>query len=286
MSVRAPTGGSIVLLTPYATQISAYRTTFASVPTATVAPGSGLTLGSGSVNTSPITVRTADGPLVAPAETAAIFPTTNGSASPATVTFSGISYHLGSLVAPGALVGTAAVDSGANGGGSNLAGNDYVNALNTTGLGGGGGAAAYQPDGRIKRSTASALTGDDVYNTTGSGQTLTGKIKPGRSVTFLVDVQNDGTSSDGFTLAGSGNQSGFTVRYLQGESGSTDITSQVEGGTYDTLNVAPGDSAPVQLVIKAKKSVAAGTSKTWALTATSEGDPGKQDVVKAKVKAT
>lgn len=284
--MQAPTGGSIVLLSPYATQISAYRTTFQSLPTAAVTPGSGLALGAGHVNTSPITVVTANGPIIAPAETVAIFPVSTGSTSPATVTFSSISYHLGGLVVPGALVGTAAVDGGPDGTGGNIAGNDYANAVNTNGLGGGGGAPAYQPDAQIRRSTAAAFAGDNIYNTTGSAQTASAKLAPKKSTTFVIQIQNDGTATDSLSLLGSGNQKGFTVKYLQGDAGATDITSQVEAGTYSTLSVAPTETATIRLVVKAKSTVRAGTSKAWSLRATSAGDPSKLDVVKATVKAS
>jgi hypothetical protein len=275
-----------VLLSPYATQILAYRTTFQAIPTATVTPGSGLVLGAGTVNASSLTVVTPNGPIVAPAETVAVFPVTTGSTSAASVTFSNISYHLGGLVAPGALVGTGVVDSGANGTGTNVAGNDFANAVNPAGLGSGGGSPIYRPDGQIKRAGAAVFVGDNIYNTTGASQTASGKVAPGKKLTFVVQVQNDGNNTDGFTLKGTGNLSGFTVQYLQGASGTTNITSQVIAGTYTTLGVAPTAAATIRLVVAAKTTVSAGTARSWALVATSVGDPTKKDEVKAKVKAT
>jgi hypothetical protein len=283
---QAPTGGSIVLLSPYATQIAAYRTTFAAVPTAAVTGGTGLVLGAGSVNSSPMTVMTANGPITAPAQTAAIFPVTTGSTTASTVTFSGISYALGSLVAPGALVGTGVADSGAAGAGSAVAGNDYSNAVNPIGLGGGGGTPIYTPDAQIKLSTSSSFLGNNVYNTTGTGQTVSGKALPGKKVTFVIAVQNDGNTSDMFTVKGTGTQKPLVAKYLQGLAGTTSITTQVVAGTYTTLTVGPTGMAEFRLIVTVPKTTKVGTTKTWTVLATSVGDPTKKDAVKAKIKVT
>lgn len=284
--MQAPTGGSIVLLSPYATQISAFRTTFASVPSATVEPGSGLSLGPGNVNTSPITITTPNGPLVAPAETAAIFPVSTGSTSPARVTFANVSYALGGLVAPGGLVGSATVNSGPSGTGGSIAGNDFVNAVNLTGLGGGGGDPIYRPDGRIKLSSSATYLGDGIYNLTGSGQTASTKVRAGRAKTFSIEAQNDGNRSDRFQLVGCAGPRGFTVQYLEGAAGTTDITAAVKGGTYETLSVAGGTSTTIRAILKAKSTARSGAAGACTVTATSVTDPSKQDTVKASVKVT
>ncbi len=282
--MQAPTGGSIILLSPYATQISAFRTTFASVPSATVDVGSGLSLGAGSVNTSPLTITTPNGPLVAPAETAAIFPVTTGSTSPARVTFASVSYTLGTLVAPGGLVGSATVNSGSNGAGSSLAGNDFVNAVNLTGLGGGSGDPIYRPDGRIKLSTSTSYLGDGIYNLTGSGQTASTKVRAGKAKTFSIEVENDGNRSDRFQLQGCAGPRGFTVQYLEGVAGTTDISTAIKGGTYETLSVAAGTSTTIRAILKAKRTARSGATGACTVTATSVTDPSKQDTVKASAK--
>lgn len=134
-ALLAPTGGSIVLLSPYATQIAAYRTTFSAIPSAVVEPGSGLVLGSPTVNSSTTNITTAAGVISAPAQTAIVFPVVTGGTSPARVTFTGISYSLGSYVPPAALVGTGAVNSGSTtGSGTSMSGNQYVNSINGRGL--------------------------------------------------------------------------------------------------------------------------------------------------------
>jgi hypothetical protein len=282
---QAPTGGSIVLVTPYATQIFVYRARFAVIPSATVNnPSSGLVLGTPTVNTSPVTVVTQDGPITAPAETAAIFPVTTGSTTPATVTFHGISYQLGSLVPPGGLVATGVLDSGPAGSLTNIAGNDLANAVNPAGLGGGGGTPVYQTDGLIKGSKS--FVGDNVFNTTGLGQTVKQKVHRGKKFVFTIEVQNDGNNADTFKLKGSGAKPGFVVRYLNGTTGLTNITSQVLAGTFATLPVGPTGVTTIRLVVVVKNTAKVGTGRAWLVTATSSGDTTKKDAVKAVVVVT
>ncbi len=276
----APTSGSIVLLAPYATQIAAYRTTFAQVPVASVTPGSGLVLGTPTVNNATITVTTADGKVNAPPQTAAIFPVSAGSTSPATVTFSSISYVLGSYVPPGALVAAAAVDTGASGTGTNVSGNQFVNALVSTGS-----LPVYRPDGMIKVSTASAYLGNDIYSTTAAGQTVAVKAARGTKKTFLIQVQNDGNSLDQLAIKGAGAQKGFTITYLLGANGTTSITSQVIAGSYTTIALAPGGTTVFRAVIGVKATATIGTVKAFLVTAASAHDASVTDVVRASVKA-
>jgi hypothetical protein len=131
-----PTGGSIVLLSPYATQIGAYRTTWAALPTAPSVQSGGVVLGTPTVNAGPVQVTTPDGgTITAPAQTVAVFPITTGGTAPAALTLPGTALVLGAFVPPGALVSTAVVTSGAGGGGSAVAGNQVAIAVSTRGLG-------------------------------------------------------------------------------------------------------------------------------------------------------
>lgn len=279
---QAPTGGSIVLTSPYASATEAFRTTFKAVPTANVTAGD-LGLGSGSVNLSPLAVQTPSGPIVFPPQTVAVFPVTSGSVTPSSVTFSNIRYALGSLVPPGALVGAGVVDSGPSGSGTVVAGNDYANAVNPTGLGGGGGTPIYQPDSQIRFARSAVWSGNDVYNLDAAGQVSSAKVKRTKSVTFVLRFQNDGNNADDFFLQGEGNEPGLTVAYFNSPSGGTNITASMVDGSYQTLAVAPTASAYLRIVVTAKKRAALGL-RTWLVTATSLGDPLKQDAIKAQVK--
>jgi hypothetical protein len=129
-----PTGSSLVLISPYATQIAAYRTTFASVPSAMTTNGN-LTLGTPTVNQSAVVVATPSGSITAPAQTVAVFPVKAASTgAPSTVTFSGLSFTVGDLVPPGTLLVTGVVE--ASGGiTSASAGNQVVDLVDTHNLG-------------------------------------------------------------------------------------------------------------------------------------------------------
>jgi hypothetical protein len=279
----APTGGSILLISPYAAETGAFRTVFKAVPTANVGSGD-LTLGAGDVNTAPMTVITPAGPIALPAQAVATFPVTHGSTTASTVTFSNVKYTLGDLVPPGALVGTGVVDTGPDGTGSLVDGNDFANAVNPTGLGGGGGTPIYQPDGQIRFARSATWVGADVYGTDGVGQTASAKVKRTKTATFVVQIQNDGNNADDFFIQGQGQKKGFVVAYYNAPSGGANITSAVIAGSYQSLSVAPTASTYLRIVITAKKGAALGAVQSWLVTATSLGDPLKQDAVAAKVK--
>lgn len=150
-----PAGSSIVLLSPYATQIAAFRTTFASVPTVSAATN-GMTLGTPTVNSSALVVNTPDGPITAPAQTLVSIPVTAGSSSgPASFTISGITFKLGTLVAPGALTVSGVVRSA---GGVSLDGNQVVDFIDTYNL---GTSTATTPPNVTFTETPAALTGDN-----------------------------------------------------------------------------------------------------------------------------
>lgn len=141
----------------------------------------------------------------------------------------------------------------------------------------------YRADGLVRKSTASYV-GNNVYNSTGSAQTVQAKTKRGKRATFLVKVQNDGSVTDSFRVLGAGKRKGFAVTYLAGASGSTDITSAVRAGTYTLANLLPGQERVIRLVVKVKATAKLGIRRSWLVAATSTGDPTRKDAVVAAVK--
>lgn len=148
-------------------------------------------------------------------------------------------------------------------------------------------AATYQPDGRIRRLCQDeycepVLLGNDIYNTTASGQKAkwtdygdSGYGDPA-TVTFRITVQNDGTAADRFRLAASGITNGYTVKFFRG---TTNITGAVMAGTYRTPSLAPGET----YLVKAKATLVdacCGDKTTRLVRITSVADPTKQDAVK------
>jgi hypothetical protein len=139
----------------------------------------------------------------------------------------------------------------------------------------------YRPDGLVKKGSVAAYSGDDVYNSTGNGQTVLAKTKRGRLATFQMKVQNDGTGSDAITVDGCASSSGFVVSYTEG---ATDITADVTGGTYTVAGLAPGDEVTLSMSIKVARSVSIGKIKGCPVSMTSETSSTEEDVVLAKVK--
>jgi hypothetical protein len=136
-----------------------------------------------------------------------------------------------------------------------------------------------RPDTLVKARTA--YLGNDIYNTTGSTQTATTRKKRGKTATYSVLVQNDGTVTDTFKLKGTGKKKGFTVTYLAGRK---NITRQVVRGTYTLKNLAPGAQRTLKLVIKVKPTAKKGKLRSWLLTSTSVHDTTSKDTVAAALK--
>jgi sugar lactone lactonase YvrE len=134
----------------------------------------------------------------------------------------------------------------------------------------------HRPDALI--ATGTSYVGNDVYNTTGSGQTKTVKAKAGSTVKFKVEIQNDGNDTDPITLTGPGTGNGYTVSYFDG---TTNVTTAVKGGTC-TFALSGGQTHVI--TIKVKIGTTASASKSLLVTVTSGHDPSKVDTVKAVVK--
>ena len=132
-----------------------------------------------------------------------------------------------------------------------------------------------RPDGRIKKGTG-AYIGNDVYNTTGAGQTRTARLPRGATATYTVKVQNDHVVADTLRLKGTRSATYYRVTYT---AGTTDITDQVTAGTYTTPALAPGATHTIRATVKVKATAPAGTSLTGSLTATSTTDTTAKDRV-------
>ena len=136
---------------------------------------------------------------------------------------------------------------------------------------------AERPDGHVKLGGGGYI-GNGIYNTTAAGQTKTAKVAKGKSATFTFKVENDG-STDGINVAGSASNSKFKATYLEG---TTDITTDVVGGSYAVNGLANG--AFDELTLKVKLSKRAKGSASFLIMLTSQGDGSMKDAVKAVVK--
>ena len=139
-----------------------------------------------------------------------------------------------------------------------------------------------RPDCRVRLLSESKLLGNGVYNSSGAGQTRA-TTSSGTTTTFVFSLQNDAATSDTLQVSAPGSPAGFTVHYLSGTSGSTDITAAVVAGTYRTATLAPAALKALRLQVTVAGGTAAGTSATWLVTATSVGDPATADACAAQL---
>jgi alpha-tubulin suppressor-like RCC1 family protein len=148
------------------------------------------------------------------------------------------------------------------------------------------GSKAIRPDGRIRLGTHgypgkttsfhATYVGNNVYNTTAVGQRATVENfneLEGAFYTFDISIQNDGTRADRFKVKATGaGTAGWTVTYSHG---STNVTSAVVAGTYQTPSLAPGAA----YVITARITNAGGNFARL-VTIRSAADPAKIDAVR------
>ena len=155
----------------------------------------------------------------------------------------------------------------------------------------GTGTAAFKPDARIRlQKTVSSYqgtfsydepwTGDNVYNTTASGQTIKEQYyaeAPGwvRWI-FGVSLENDGASSDRMRVQATGTAMyGWKVKYYVG---TNNVTSAVVNGTFTTPSLAPGEA--LLLKVKVTREEVHSDALRRLMSATSVSNPNKVDAVK------
>jgi len=139
---------------------------------------------------------------------------------------------------------------------------------------------SFQPDLLIRTSSETSYTGGGIYNTTGANQTKSITTPAGTAASYLFHAQNNGTASDTFTITAPAGGSGWTVKYLDMDTGA-DITAAITGAGWSTVALAPGAIKGFWVQVTPATSVASGATKTLTVTATSLNAPTKQDVVKA-----
>jgi subtilisin family serine protease len=135
----------------------------------------------------------------------------------------------------------------------------------------------YQPD--LQVSVSGAFVGDNVYST-GHDQAVTQAVAPGTAAVYQLQVQNDGTTADSFTLTAPAGGNGWTVRYYNAASGGMDITSQITGAGWHTTMLTPGSRASVRVEIMPDAGLTAGATRDLLVTGRSAADTGKTDAVK------
>jgi hypothetical protein len=148
-------------------------------------------------------------------------------------------------------------------------------------------AGGGQPDLQIKVGTKSYV-GANVYDASGSGQSISTRMAKGQGKEFTIRLSNDivgAPSGDQIRLKGCGNSAGYRVTY-RNETTDTDVTSQMKAGTLLAatefgVDIPPGDTVVLSMRITATNS--AGDAKSCKVVATSTSN-GNKDAVIGKVK--
>jgi hypothetical protein len=134
-----------------------------------------------------------------------------------------------------------------------------------------------RPDGRV-RVGAGAFVGDNVYNATGAGQSMTGSAAGGGTITFAISIENDGNGYEPFEVQATGAATGaYTIRFFRG---TADITAAIVAGTYRTPSLAPGGTYLITARVTVRSTATAGSSVTRLVTITSGADVPTKDTIK------
>jgi hypothetical protein len=145
------------------------------------------------------------------------------------------------------------------------------------------GVACDQADLQVRGGGAESYLGDNIYNNDGDFQTKARKVRPGHTDGFQILLQNDGSDcSSSYVLVGDSASPGFTVHYF---SGSTDITADVEAGTYITNDLPLNGTEMFTMTITAAKKTPSGAVEKLLLTAETKGSSdtiGAKDTVRPK----
>ena len=135
---------------------------------------------------------------------------------------------------------------------------------------------AARPDGRIRRGSGT-LVGNNIENTTGSGQTRSGSAGRGHSVTYYASIQNDAAFAERLRLHGQGSTAQFTIGYRN--PAGTNITDQVTAGTYTTPNLVTGGTFQVRITVTVRNTAPPHAVVVRTLTSISTSDTTRRDTV-------
>jgi hypothetical protein len=138
--------------------------------------------------------------------------------------------------------------------------------------------ATRRPDALVKATSDSAYLGNNIYNTDGTSQTKSLTIRGGKTASYDIQVQNDGSATDSFQVRGSAGTSSLSVKY---SAGTSDVTAAVTAGTYTINNLAVGGTQSLRLVVTAARNAPANSSLSALITVTSLADTTRSDAVKA-----
>ena len=140
--------------------------------------------------------------------------------------------------------------------------------------------ASRKPDLLIKAGIERTYIGLDVINIDGTNQTKSQNGAPNQKITYTFKVKNAGNANDSFKITGPGSVAGWNVRYYESNTGA-EVTSQVTGGGWSSGTIGPGATKGIFVNVKSDATLSLGATNTLLITASSDSDNTKIDVVKA-----
>lgn len=133
-----------------------------------------------------------------------------------------------------------------------------------------------RPDARIRVGPSGAYVGDGVYNTTGAGQNVTASAPRGTTVTYMASIENDGITTDSFSLRATPSDQAFRIAYRhQG----VDVTDEVIAGSYGTGAMDSGSAFHIKVEVTVRATAPAGARVRAVLNAKSSDFPQRKDTV-------
>jgi len=134
------------------------------------------------------------------------------------------------------------------------------------------------PDAQI-RAGSDPYVGDHIYNTNALNQAVTAFGDVGDKLTFWISAGNDGYTTDSYKVKRSGFfNEGYRVRYYN--AAGTDVTGQVNTGTFTTPALAPGADYVMKATVRVRSLATACSSVTRMITINSVTYPGAKDTVR------
>ncbi|MEW6026496.1 MAG: hypothetical protein AB1599_04285, partial [Planctomycetota bacterium] len=133
-------------------------------------------------------------------------------------------------------------------------------------------AVAYAVDNLVRTLTATSWAGDGIYNSNGDNQLASQTVLNNQSVTYYIQVQNEGTSNDTYTVSQSASPPvGWTVSYYDG---GTPITLPY------SLPLNSGVTRTLTAVVNADGTITPGNQCNLWLTSVSQGSGTVSDTVR------
>ena len=140
----------------------------------------------------------------------------------------------------------------------------------------------HRPDGALKLGSE-PFVGIGMFNASGKGQTIKTSEPPGGGLMLRLRFSNAGNVSEAMKVRGCASTTSFLLTY---RTGGTNVSPQVERGTYRTMVLAPGGSAHLKLIMRARRTASVGDELACSVTVRSAQQRTRVDTVRAIVRVS